>query len=208
MTQKERIIAQAMRMFVSQGIKSVRMDDIAQQLGVSKRTLYEFFGDKESLLYLSMEYFFEGKRLERREACAGARNVLEAMFRVLGCIMEDSEVIHRLLGNLRKFYPGVHERLLREGSAKSRCDLGNMLRQGIADGLFVETINVDLAISVLYYTASAITDRKDLLLPEGMSEREAFVQIVSNIFRGISTSEGVRLVDDYRRRLDPSGDGE
>lgn len=207
MTQKERIIAQAMRMFVSQGIKSVRMDDIAQQLGVSKRTLYEFFGDKESLLYLSMEYFFECKRLERREACVGARNVLEAMFRVLGCIMEDSEVIHRLLGNLRKFYPGVHERLLREGSAKSRCDLGNMLRQGIADGLFVETINVELAISVLYYTASAITDRKDLLLPEGMSEREAFVQIVSNFFRGISTPEGARLVDDYRRSLNASGTG-
>ena len=47
MDQKERIIEQAMQMFVSQGIKSVRMDDIAQQLGVSKRTLYELFGDKE-----------------------------------------------------------------------------------------------------------------------------------------------------------------
>ena len=51
MDQKERIIEQAMHMFVSQGIKSVRMDDIAQQLGVSKRTLYELFGDKEGLLY-------------------------------------------------------------------------------------------------------------------------------------------------------------
>lgn len=51
--QKERIIDQAMHMFVSQGIKSVRMDDIAQQLGVSKRTLYEMFGDKEGLLYLA-----------------------------------------------------------------------------------------------------------------------------------------------------------
>lgn len=205
MTQKDRIIEQAMQMFVSQGIKSVRMDDIAQQLGVSKRTLYELFGDKESLLYLAMEHFFESKRIERLEACVGARNVLEAMFRVLGCVMEDAEVLHRLLGNLRKFYPAIHERLLREGSAKSRCDLGAMLRQGIADGLFVESINIDLAISVLYYTASAITDRKDLLLPEGMSEREAFVQIVSNFFRGISTAEGARLVDDYRRGLEGSG---
>ena len=48
MDQKERIIEQAMHMFVSQGIKSVRMDDIAQQLGVSKRTLYELFGDASS----------------------------------------------------------------------------------------------------------------------------------------------------------------
>lgn len=58
MDQKERIIEQAMQMFVTQGIKSVRMDDIAQQLGVSKRTLYELFGDKEGLLYLAMEAVF------------------------------------------------------------------------------------------------------------------------------------------------------
>lgn len=200
MDQKERIIAQAMQMFISEGIKSVRMDDIAQQLGVSKRTLYELFGDKESLLYLSMEHFFECKRLERVHMSAGSKNVLEAIFMVLGCVLDDSELIHRLLGNLRKFYPGVHERLLREGSVKSRRDMQEMLEQGIRDGLFVATINIDLAISVLYYTASAVTDRKDMLLPDGISEREAFGQIVSTFFRGISTPEGLCLIDDYCKR--------
>ena len=73
MDQKERIIEQAMHMFVSQGIKSVRMDDIAQQLGVSKRTLYELFGDKEGLLYLAMDRYFEKKRIERAAVCAHAR---------------------------------------------------------------------------------------------------------------------------------------
>ena len=58
--QKERIIDQAMQMFATQGIKSVRMDDIAQHLGVSKRTLYELFGDKEGLLYLAMERYIPG----------------------------------------------------------------------------------------------------------------------------------------------------
>ena len=176
-------------------------------MGVSKRTLYELFGDKESLLYLAMEHFFECKRVERAAASAGARNVLEAIFMVLGCVMDDSELIHRLLGNLRKFYPAVHERLLREGSVKSRRDMQEMLEKGIADGLFVKTINIDLAISVLYYTASAITDRKDMYLPEGMSEREAFVQIVSTFFRGISTAEGLRLVDDCLERYDPARPG-
>lgn len=60
--QKERIIDQAMQMFATQGIKSVRMDDIAQHLGVSKRTLYELFGDKEGLLYLAMERYFQRDR--------------------------------------------------------------------------------------------------------------------------------------------------
>lgn len=204
MDQKERIIEQAMQMFVTQGIKSVRMDDIAQQLGVSKRTLYELFVDKEGLLYLAMERYFECKRVERTEACAGARNVLEAMFMVLGCVADESEVIQRLLGNLRKFYPAVHARLMREGNAQSRLDLQQMLETGIAEGLFTGTFNIDLAITVLYYTASAITMRKDIPLPEGMTEREAFVQIISNFFRGISTAKGLELIDDYLKRYEPA----
>ena len=193
MDQKERIIEQAMHMFVSQGIKSVRMDDIAQQLGVSKRTLYELFGDKEGLLYLAMDRYFEKKRIERAAVCM-----------VLGGVMDNAEVIQRLLNNLRKFYPAVHDKMTREGTAKSRRDLQEMLEKGIADGLFVDTINLDLAISVLYYTASAITVRKDLILPAGMTEREAFVQIISNFFRGISTTKGLLLVDDYLKRYEPA----
>ena len=207
MDQKERIIEQAMQMFVAQGIRSVRMDDIAQQLGVSKRALYELFGDKEGLLYLAMERFFECKRIERAAACAGARNVLEAMFRVLGCVADESETIQRLLGNLRKFYPAVHARLMREGTAQSRLDLLRMLETGIADGLFTGSFNLDLAIAVLYYTASAITKRKDIPLPEGMTEREAFVQIISNFFRGISTAKGLELIDDYLKRYEPAKTG-
>lgn len=204
MDQKERIIEQAMQMFVTQGIKSVRMDDIAQQLGVSKRTLYELFGDKEGLLYLAMDRYFEKTRLERSASCAHARNVLEAMFMVLGGVMDNAEVIQRLMNNLRKFYPAVYQKMASEGAAKSRRDLKEMLELGIADGLFVETFNIELAISLLYYTASAITVRKDLMLPEGMPEREAFVQIVSNFFRGISTAKGLQLVDDYLKCYEPA----
>ena len=204
MDQKERIIEQAMQMFVTQGIKSVRMDDIAQQLGVSKRTLYELFGDKEGLPYLAMDRYFEKTRLERSASCADARNVLEAMFMVLGGVMDNAEVIQRLMNNLRKFYPAVYQKMASEGAAKSRRDLKEMLELGIADGLFVETFNLELAISLLYYTASAITVRKDLMLPEGMPEREAFVQIVSNFFRGISTAKGLQLVDDYVKRYEPA----
>ena len=195
--QKERIIDQAMQMFVSQGIKSVRMDDIAQQLGVSKRTLYEMFGDKEGLLYLAMERYSERNRQRWNELTADARNVLEAMFMVLGEVMD----------NLRKFYPAVHDKLMREGMVKNRTSLRSMLEQGIEAGLFVNNFNIDLSISVLYYTASAIVTRRELMLPDGMSEREAFVQIISNFFRGISTAKGLQLIDDNLKRYKLSKTG-
>ena len=102
--QKERIIDQAMQMFATQGIKSVRMDDIAQHLGVSKRTLYELFGDKEGLLYLAMERYFQRDRQRWTELTANARNVLEAMFMVLAQVMDKAEVSSRMMDNLKKFY--------------------------------------------------------------------------------------------------------
>lgn len=204
MSHKERIVEQAMHMFVSQGIKSVRMDDIAQQLGVSKRTLYELFGDKEGLLYLAVAHYFDCSRRRHTDLCQGADNVLEAMFRVLCNIMDESDVTNRIMSNLRKFYPAVHEKMLREGTAQNRRDFRDMLEQGIADGLFIDNFNIDLAISVLYYSATALVARKEILLPEGLSEREAFVQIISNFFRGISTARGLQLIDDYLRRYEPA----
>lgn len=200
--QKERIIDQAMQMFATQGIKSVRMDDIAQHLGVSKRTLYELFGDKEGLLYLAMERYFQRDRQRWTEFTANARNVLEAMFMVLAQVMDKAEVSSRMMDNLKKFYPAVHDKLTREGMEKNRRSLRGMLDQGIVDGLFVDNINIDLAISVLYYTASALVARKELMLPAGMTEREAFVQIISNFFRGISTAKGLRMIDDNLKRYE------
>ena len=200
MTPKDCIVERTMRMFVSHGIRAVCMDDVAQQLGVSKRSLYELFGDKEGLLYQAMVRYCPPRRWA--ELSAGAGNVLEQLFMVLGDVMDRSEETGRLMDSLKRLYPAVHDKLMREGSVRNREELRAMLRQGIADGLFIGSIDIDLAISVLYYTASALVSRRDLLLPEGISERKAFVQIVSTFFRGISTAEGLRLVDAYRARYE------
>ncbi len=205
MTSRDHIIDQAMEMFAAQGIKAVRMDDIACTLGVSKRTLYEQFGDKEGLLLLAMNRYFERLQQRYAELAASARNVLEEMFMVLGEVMASSEVTNRMATNLKKFYPAVHDKLTSEFMRKRAEELRLRLEKGISEGLFVRSINIELAISVLYYTASAIV-RRDLVIPKGMSEREAFVQIVSNFFRGISTARGAELIDDYLTRYQLSTD--
>ena len=73
--------------------------------------------------------------------------------------------------------------------------------------VIVNNFNIDLSISVLYYTASAIVTRGALMRPDGMSDREAFVQIISNFFRGISTAKGLQLIDDNLKRYKLSKTG-
>ena len=79
----------------------------------------------------------------------------------------------------------------------------NTIENSVASAILeksIDNIDIELAITVLYYTASAITVRKDMILPEGISERSAFTQIVSTFFRGISTAEGARIIDGFLKR--------
>ena len=106
--QRETIIQLAAEMFVGQGIKAVRMDDIARHIGVSKRTIYEQFGDKEELLYQCLSYYVREQDRRHAELGAQAKNVLEAMLLVFGDVMDKAEISHRLQSNLRRFYPKVY----------------------------------------------------------------------------------------------------
>lgn len=188
-------------MFVAQGIKSVRMDDVAQHLGISKRTLYELFGDKEELLYAALKRYSLCTHAHWEELCAGATNVLEGLFMVLGAIMEKAEVSSRIINNLRKFHPAVYDRLVNEEQYKRHETLRSMVEQGIAEGLFINSMNIDLAIALLHYTASGLMTNIELIQPADMTRGEVFAQIITTFFRGISTPEGHKLIDEQLRRF-------
>lgn len=188
-----------MQMFVTQGIKAVRMDDIAQQLGVSKRTLYELFDDKENLLYLACNCYFDREH-DRRIGLAGSgSNIVEGMFIILSDVLNRSEIEMRLINNLRKFYPEVSARIAREGQRRSRMEFREMLDMGRREGLFTDRINLDLAISI-FWTLGGLGARGELALPEGMTRQEACMQIVITFMRSIATVDGLRLIDEYAER--------
>lgn len=200
---KERIVGEAMRMFVEQGIKSVRMDDIAHSLGVSKRTLYELFDDKEELLYLAMHRYFSERQEQTAIAMDNASDVLKALFEALNQILDNTSASTRLVYNLKKFYPEVNRRLMSEGNEKNIVVFRNMLEKGVQQGLFITDFNFDLAISTLFHAASGLIHSREIIMPAGMNERDAFVQIIGTFFRGISTRKGLELVDEYKRLYAP-----
>ena len=207
MSHKEHIIEMAMRMFVQQGIKSVRMDDIAQELGISKRTLYEQFGDKEELLYLSLSRYMTDIHERIAARAAEADNTLESILVGFFEITGYSETNTRIMGNLRKFYPEVHERLHRELGSKGTERFKRAIGRCMDEGLLDCNMNIDLALTMLYYMALGIVARKDVILPAGVSARDAFINVVIMFFRGISTPEGMRIIDDFaKERFARSGE--
>ncbi len=197
MTQREHIIEKTSEMFVMHGIKSVRMDDIAQTLGVSKRTLYEMFGDKEELLYLCMTHFLNNQRVTVNEQAKSAATILESILHGFIEMMQYSEVNHRIMDNLRKFYPAVFDRIHKETGEVGQTNFRNAIHRCVDEGYLNGRFNMDLAIVVLYYTAMGVITRRDFPYPEGVSPQKAFHHIVICFFRGVATSKGLEVIDRF-----------
>ena len=197
MTQKEYIVEQASQMFVANGIKAVRMDDIAHTLGVSKRTLYELFGDKEELLYLCMTHFLEQQRVSANLTSKDSSSVLENILRGFLSMMQYSEVNNRIMSNLQRFYPTVFDRIRTESGETGRKNLREAIHRCMNEGYLDGRFNMDLAITVLYYTAMGVITRRDFPYPDNVSPQEAFQHIVVCFFRGVATQKGLDVIDRY-----------
>ena len=197
MSQKDYIVERASEMFVANGIKSVRMDDIAHNLGVSKRTLYELFGDKEELLYLCMTFFLEKQRANINLNSKDSSTVLENILRGFLMMLQYSEVNNRIMSNLQRFYPSVFERIRTESGEVGRENLRNAIHRCADEGYLDGRFNMDLAITVLYYTAMGVIARRDFPYPEGVSPQAAFQHIVICFFRGVATPKGLEIIDNF-----------
>lgn len=201
MSQRERIIEAAATMFAEQGIKSIRMDDIAHTLGMSKRTLYEMFDDKEELLYLSVRYMQQRRMAKIKKLLHENVDDLSYIFESVSLMMAGKELHHRIATNLRKFYPATFERVRKEAEEESGKELYALINNYIRCGLIMPNVDVRLSVTILYYTTTSIAlSAGNMSLPDGVTFEDAMIYTIVNFFRGIATIKGVQQIDAYFER--------
>lgn len=194
MTQKEIIVEHAMKMFVAQGIKAVRMDDIAQELSVSKRTLYELFGDKEELLYQSMVLYSTMSKERRMQQIAQLDNPLEIMVMAIRDMIESAPTVGRMIRNMKRFYPRVVERLNGHDIGEV-CNLRGWIKNCVERGYMTTTSDCDFVANIIAKSVYGI------MLPDSVETHNS-VELVSAIsysliifIRGLCTIEGIEVFD-------------
>lgn len=178
------------------------MDDIAHTLGVSKRTLYEMFKDKEELLYLSIR-FMQSRRMAKMEAKLKENTEsLAFLFDSMGLMMDNRDLHRRISHNLRKFYPATFERIRKESEAQGGKILYSLIEHYIDCGLISPTVDIRLSVTILYYTTTTIVSSADnMSLPDGVTLQDALSYTIINFFRGIATLKGVQQIDEYIAKI-------
>ena len=177
-----RIIEQATPMFLHYGIKAVTMDMIATRLGMSKRTLYENFKEKNELLLACLEKAEADRNMRLKNYYAQRQNVIELLLNV-------HEDILRFMRNaspayfidMERYYPKVYDRYEREKEIHKRA-IVDLLREGIGEGMIRSDCNLEIV-------ATLLSLQFELL--------KIFETIFKSFIRGIATPEGVCYTDEF-----------
>ena len=190
---KERIIATATEAFTTKGIKSITMDDIAAALGISKRTLYEVFEDKETLLREVLLKNQVDKNEFLENLLAESTNVLEV---ILVCFQKSIEMFHktnkRFFEDIKK-YPKVYN-MMKERSESDSEKTMSFFMLGVEQGIFRSDVNFAI-VNLL------VREQFDVLLNTDVCNEYSFIEVYESIMftyiRGISTEKGAKVLEDF-----------
>ena len=190
---KERIIATATEAFTTKGIKSISMDDIAAALGISKRTLYEVFVDKESLLKDCILTVQAERDRYLQEVYEQSHNVLEV---ILAVFQKSIEMFHktnkRFFEDIKK-YPKVYN-MMKERSESDSEKTMSFFMLGVEQGIFRSDVNFAI-VNLL------VREQFDVLLNTDVCNEYSFIEVYESIMftyiRGISTEKGAKVLEDF-----------
>ena len=203
---RERIIMTATEAFTLKGIKCITMDDIAAALGISKRTLYEVFVDKETLLMECLRKAQDEGDAYVKEVYEKASNVLEVLLKLYQRSIEKFHNTNKKFFEDIKKYPKVYDMLIKRRNRDSEETIA-FFKLGIKQGYFRDDVNFSI-VNLL------VREQLDLLMNTDLCKEYSFLEVYESIMftylRGISTEKGARkleeFIQEYRQKRQTSSE--
>ncbi len=194
---KDKIIQKATELFITLGFKSVTMDDIANEMGISKKTIYTHFSNKTELVKEVTIHVFDTISCGIDGIRAEEKNPIEELYEIKKYMMlqlkdEKSSPQYQL----QKYYPEIHDTLKVKHFEKMHdCTLSNVKR-GIAQGLYRDNLDMEFVARIYFIGVNGIKD--NTLFPIQKFPKEAlFEDYLEYHLRGIVTKEGLQTLSKF-----------
>ena len=188
---RERIIEKAMQEFSMHGIRAVKMDDLAADLGISKRTLYEIFKDKETLLLEGIKEYYNRKREYLFDYAEENHDVMEIVLESYRMKVEEVRSVNPAFYQDLIKYPKV-TRFMKESQEASRTAFLDFMNRGVEDGYFRKDVNYQLVPHIFDALGQHV-------LNNSLLQQYSVEELYSNFFlialRGFCTDKGQRAID-------------
>ena len=196
---RDNIINTSVKLFRSMGIRSVTMEMVADEIGISKRTLYEHFKTKDELVETCVHS--ELNRLIGKDTSIIERSshIIETYLLFMWShIQELRQTNYLFIKDLRQLYPSSLYCMTTEFESRIKEGIKNFIEKGKGQNIFRPEINVELATIILFEQLQMLMENSEKIFSmHYFSPAEVFEHISINFIRGMATKEGVELIDHY-----------
>lgn len=190
----QKIIQTANAHFTKYGIRSVSMDDIARELGMSKKTIYEKVGSKEELIKKAMEFHIELDCVMLSELEKKGGNAIDEMLGIADFVIQElNDMNPSVIYDLKKYYRSIWEMMENHRHTHIHTNILRNLHNGIEQGLYRENIRPEL-IAYFYTGIIHVFIEGDLLELQKYTFAETYVEAFKYHIYGIASEKGIEYL--------------
>jgi AcrR family transcriptional regulator len=195
---KEKLLKGAEDLFMRYGVRSITMDDIARHLGISKKTIYQHFADKDDVVVSVAKSRLEKQRQQFDKVTAESKNSVEEMVKLSYCIKENMRDTNpSVLFDMQKYHQRAWNVWLEFKHKFIRQSIMQSLKRGMEEGYFRSDINTDILVTMRLEVVQMAFD--NLIFPrEQFNLTEVQSHLFDHFVYGILTEKGKKLYQKYK----------
>jgi AcrR family transcriptional regulator len=202
MSQIDRIIEGSEELFLSAGVKSVTMDDIATHLGMSKKTIYQFFKDKNELVIALVKKKLKEDEEQMNAIISKSGNVIEEMINMMKC-SEDifSRINPIVIHDMQKYHPDAWKHFQHFKSTVIVQTLEELLSKGIKQGYIRPDVDVKI-LAIMRVNQVETGFNTKIFPPAEFNTWKVQQQLLEHFNYGICTLKGYKLLNQYKNIIE------
>jgi len=194
----KRILKECSVLFIKYGIRSLSMDDLCREMGISKKTLYQYVENKTDLISKTLDFVVQDAVWAVEDATKEGYNAIDQLLRVSQKVCTEMQHFNpSITFDMQKYYPELYRKFNHSKKEIIFKQIVENMRQGITEGLYRDDLPIDLVARLYGQKLEHIND-PEFLNSEDFSFSNLFQVMFDNHIRGISNPQGLEY---YEKQL-------
>lgn len=196
----EKILYKAYELFKRYGVRSVTMDEIATQCGVSKKTVYQYFEDKDTLVENIIVEVIGKSQQYCSAQTLHADNAIHEIFLSMQMVEQWVEGVNpAVMNDLRKYHSAAYSKIEAHKQQFMYSFFKKNIERGISEGLYRSDIKMDI-ITAFYLHSVTLAIEQDIFPKSKYTIVDIDYEISLFLMHGLATAKGARLIEKYKQQ--------
>jgi len=197
---QQRIVEEAHKLFLTYGIRSISMDEIALKLGISKKTIYQYYKDKDDLVDAVFSIEIHQHKVDCECNIVKCKDAIHEVFLALDSVKETFKAMHPLIFfDLMKYHPGVYKKFNTHKTNFFYEVIKSNIERGVQEGLYRPDINIDIISKYRVVCIFQILENEQFQEVK-VPIVEIMQETTEHFLYGLATPKGARLVKKYTQK--------